>query len=375
MTSMTATTPSTQPADPDQAHPDLGCVYGGVDTHKDTHHAAVIDRAGIGLADAEFATGALGDQQMIAWFGQWPHTTRIAVEQTGTYGAGLTRSLTAAGYHVRELNAPDKTVRAKKGKDDTIDAYMAAEAARTGRATATPKDRSGIVESIRMIRATRSSAVKARSMALTQIQDLVVAAPAEIRTRCGPKPTGRHIMRTALSWRVDLDSIADPCHATKLSLRSLARRIRDLDTEITLANKQMDKLTATIAPNLRACRQVGPEVAAQLLITVGQCPTRIRTDAQFARLCGVAPIPASSGKTTRMRLHRGGDRQANCKIHLVAIGRLANYAPAIEYRDRRRAEKKNDKDIIRSMKRLIARELFTALQKDLDNYATPLDEL
>ena len=342
-----------------------GRVYGGIDTHKDTHHVALVDHDGHELADAQFTTDTIGDTELIAWLTGWTGIERIAVEQTGTYGAGVTQSLQSAGYRVRELNAPDPAVRATRGKDDRIDAYMSAQAARTGRATTTPKDRTGIVESIRMLKLTRDSAVKSRTVALTQIQDLAVTAPTDVRAGFGTRPTARRIVNDALSWRVATSKIADPRHACRLALQRLARRIRDLDTEITAATKQLDTLTTTAAPTLRDRRQVGPEVAAQLLITVGQSPTRIRTDAQFARLCGIAPIPASSGTTTRMRLHRGGDRQANKAIHLVAIGRLKDYPPAITYRDRRRTENLSDKDIIRAMKRLIARELFTALTTDL----------
>lgn len=367
MTSMTAAAAITQPAPQQQRR-----VYGGVDTHKHTHHAAIVDHDGREVADAEFA--ATAHTEMIEWFARWPQIGQIAVEQTGTYGAGLTRSLQAAGYRVRELNAPDPVVRASVGKTDQIDAYMAAQAARTGRATCTPKDRTGIVESIRMIRAARDSAVKARALALTQIQDLVVTAPAHIRQTFGTTPTARRIIGVAVRWRVDPATAADPACAAKLAIRAIARRIGDLDTEIATADTHLDTLTKQAAPTLRACRQVGPATAAQLLITVGQCPTRIRTDAQFARLCGIAPIPASSGTTTKMRLHRGGDRHANSAIHLVAIGRLKDHPPAIAYRNRRRADNKDDKDIIRAMKRLIARELFTAIKTDLQNLATPLDE-
>ncbi|MFF0711071.1 IS110 family transposase [Gordonia sp. w5E2] len=355
MTSMTVTPPPLQP------------MYGGVDTHKDTHHAAVVDTDGHRIADREFATGQHGDDQMCAWLTQWP-IEAIAVEQTGTYGAGLTRSLHAEGYRVKELNHPDPTVRACAGKSDPIDAYSAAQAARTGRASITPKDRTGIIESIRMIKAARASAIKARTAAVNQIRDFTIIAP-QIRDKLtGMTTTG--MMAVIITWRPHRDHLDDPVQAAKLVLRQVAIRVRELDAEITAYTRHLDTLTAQIAPRLRALPQVGTLSAAQLLITVGQCPTRIKTDAQFARLCGIAPIPASSGKTHRTRLHRGGDRQANCAIHLVTIGRLNRHEKTIAYRDRRTAENLSTKDIIRAVKRYVARELFYALKADLTAWDT-----
>nr|WP_267626367.1 IS110 family transposase [Gordonia sputi] len=343
-------------------------MFAGVDTHKDTHHAAVIDARGHHIADREFQTGQTGDDQMCTWLAQWA-IEQIAVEQTGTYGAGLTRSLHADGYRIKELNHPDLTVRAGHGKSDPVDAYMAAEAARTGRADVTPKDRTGIIESIRMIKAARASAVKSRTAALSQIRDFTIVAP--LRDKLAGLST-RQIVTVVLTWRPNRNDLANPVQGAKLALRGVATRIRDLDAEINDYDTQLDTLTSQIAPTLKTLPQVGTMVAAQLLITVGQCPNRIHTDAQFARLCGIAPIPASSGKTHRMRLHRGGDRHANSAIHLVAIGRLRQHEKALAYRERRRTEGLSDKDIIRAMKRYIARELFHTLKTDLNSYdSTP----
>lgn len=256
-------------------------------------------------------------------------------------------------------------VRAKAGKSDPIDAQMAAQAVRTGRAAATPKQSTGIAESVRFIHVTRDNAVRTRTKALNQIQSLLITAPDELRDRCGTGATARQIVAIALRWRADTKRLHQPTQAAKLTLHHLAKRITDLDTEITDYDTALGKLTAAAVPTLLALPQVGPATAAQLLITVGQAPDRIATDAQFARLCGIAPIPASSGKTNRMRLHRGGDRQANKAIHLIAVGRLRNHRPAIDYLHRRTTEGLSKKDTIRAMKRHIARELFGALKADL----------
>lgn len=358
MLSMTATPMMTQP------------VYVGIDTHKATHHAAIVDADGHLLADAQFDSGPAGDAELLGWLAD-REVTAVGVEQTGSYGAGLTRSLQRAGHRVVEVNSPDLAVRARVGKSDPIDAVMAANAVRSGRATAIPKQRTGVVESIRLIQVTRDSAVKSRTTALTQIQSLLIIAPDELRAQFGPTPTATQIVARARRWRADRTRLHQPTQAAKLALGRLARRIDDLGQEITGYDIALRELTAQAAPRLLALPQVGPVTAAQLLVTVGQAPNRITTDAKFARLCGIAPIPASSGTTSRMRLHRGGDRQANKAIYLITVGRLRNHQPAIDYMQRRTAEGMAKTDIIRAMKRHVARELFGALKADLK----ALDEL
>ena len=356
MSSMTITSPRVQ-------------AFAGVDTHKSTHHAAVIDAGGTVLGDREFDTDRSGIEALVSWLSQWP-VAAVGVEQTGTYGAEATRVLIRAGHRVAEVNRPDLTVRATVGKSDPIDAIMAADAIRTGRARVIPKDRTGVIESIRVLQAARSSAVKARTATLLQLGDLAVIAPPEIRERVG-QGSGSRIARNAIGLRADRDRLDQPTQAMKLAMRSLATRVRDLEAEIRSLDTALTALVTQVAPRLLARPQVGIHAAAQLLITAGQNPHRIRTDAQFARLTGVAPIPASSGRTNRMRLHRGGDRQANKTIHMIAVGRLRNHQPAIDYIARRQAEGLTKKDAIRAMKRLIARELHGALKADL----TTLDEL
>jgi len=356
MSSMTITVPVRQ------------AVFAGVDTHKATHHVAVVDEAGSVLADRQFTATSAGYDAVASWLGQW-QVARVGIEQTGTYGAGLARRLGAAGHEVIDVNAPDLVVRASQGKSDPIDAVMAAQAVRTARATTAAKDRTGIIEAIRMLHIARASAVKARSAALAQLGDLAVIAPQDVRERV--QGTSRQIARRALRLRPDRSRMADPAQASKAALRSVAERVRDLDAEIRSVDTALTGLVARAAPRLLALPQVGTHAAAQLLITAGQNPDRIRTEAAFARLTGVAPIPASSGKTNRMRLHRGGDRQANKTIHMIAVGRLKHHQPAIDYLTRRTHEGLSKKDTIRAMKRLITRELFGALKTDL----TTLDAL
>lgn len=338
-----------------------GC-FAGVDTHKHAHHVAVVDRDGRVLGDREFPTDPAGCCALVDWLAGWS-IVGVGVEQTGTYGAGVTRALAAHGYSVVEVNMPDLVVRASVGKSDPIDAVMAANAVRTGRARTVPKDRCGVIESVRILFAARRSAVKARSAALAQLGDMAITLDPVVRSKLGS--TNRQIVAATARLRPDRARLVEPLQAAKMAMRSVAERIQNLDAEIAELDTALRGLVGTIAPRLLQRPQVGVNAAAQLLITAGQNPHRIATDAAFARLTGVAPIPASSGQTRRMRLHRGGDRQANKTIHMIAVGRLKTHQPAIDYLNKRTAQGMSKRDAIRAMKRLIVRELHGALKADL----------
>ncbi len=339
-------------------------VFAGIDTHKDQHHVAVIDADGHVLGRWQIPATVAGYSTMLMRLSDpsW-HLIRVGVESTGSYGAALTTVLHQEGIEVRDVNFPDLRVRAAQGKSDPIDAQMAAEAARSGRARVIPKDHTGIIEAIRVIYITRRLAVRARSAAQAQLKDLLVTAPAALRDHL--TSTTQPLTQACLRLRPDSNRSHDPLQATKLALRSIARRITTLNAEITDLDTHLQALTTHAAPRLLSLHHVGPRHAAQLLITAGQNITRLGSEAQFARLTGVAPVPASSGKTRRMRLHKGGDRQANSTIHMIAIGRLKNYQPAIDYYTRKQAQGFSKTDAIRAMKRYIARELYRALKTDL----------
>lgn len=337
-------------------------VFAGVDTHKASHQVAVIDERGRVLDQRRFGTDRAGCEEVRSWLSQWA-VAGVGIEQTGTYGAELTRVLSSSGLGVVEVDRPDVWTRARVGKSDPLDAVAAAQAVRTGRATTVPKDSSGVVASIARLHSIRRSAVKARAAALTQIGAEAITTPAVLRDRLGL--TAREITTASLRLRPDPSRLHEPEQAAKLGLRRLAERIHGLDAEIADLDDALGKLVRTTAPRLLERPGVGTAIAAQLLITTGQNIDRISSDAKFARLTGIAPIPASSGQTHRMRLHRGGDRAANSAIHLVAIGRLRYHQPAIDYLQRRTQEGLSKKDAIRAMKRHIARELFGALKADL----------
>ncbi len=335
----------------------------GVDTHADVHHAVIIDASGTWVADRQFSASAAGYQHLCEWAGSFGAIDQVAVESTGSYGAGLTRYATAAGLQVVEVNQPHVHTRARVGKSDPIDAEAAARKAASGQARSVAKDTTGVVESIRVVMVARDSAVRTRTRTLLQIRDLITTAPDELRDRLRHSTTAARIA-ACRKLRPDISRLDDPTEATKHALRALARRITDLNAEIDQHDQVLGPLLATAAPTLLTRPQVGVLTAAQLLVTAGQNHDRIPTEAAFARLTGVAPIPASSGKTNRMRLHRGGDRQANRALHLIAVGRLKNHPPTIAYAKRRTAEGLSKKDIIRCLKRYIVREVFTDLKTD-----------
>jgi len=338
-------------------------VYGGVDTHKDTHHAAVVDRNGGVLGDAQFPADSAGYQHLLGWLRGFGRVVKVGVEGTGSYGAGLDRHLHAAGVSVVEVNRPNRQARRRHGKSDAIDAIGAARAALSGEADATPKTGIGPVEAVRVLRIARDSAVKERTAAINQLKALIVTAPDQLRGLLrGLTPA--KLLRACTSFDVDEDQLRDPVEATKAALRAIATRITALKTEVTQADKRLKPLIAAVAPRLGALFGVGPHSAGQLLTTAGDNPDRLGSEAALAHLCGAAPIEASSGQTTRHRLNRGGDRQANKALYTIVLTRLGHDEATKAYAQRRTQQGRSKKEIIRCLKRYVAREVYTALKAD-----------
>ena len=334
-------------------------VVGGVDTHGRTHHAAVIDQLGRHLADREFPATAAGYRHLHAVLTAHGRQLAVGVEGTGAYGADLARHLAREGVDVIDVDRPDRKTRRMKGKSDPIDAYAAATAVASGRATGSPKTRTGTVEAIRVLRIARRSAVKARTQAINQIRGLLVAAPAGVREPVADLPRTA-LIRTLSRWRPGAD-LADPTVATRAALRRLARRHQALDEEIADLDAELAPLVRLSAPNLLEVFGAGIETAGQLLTTAGDNPERMRSEAAFAHLAGVAPIPASSGRTHRHRLNRGGDRAANNALHTIVLVRMRHHAPTRAYIERRTREGLSKKEIMRCLKRFVAREVYRAL--------------
>jgi transposase len=338
-------------------------VTGGVDTHGKTHHAAVVDQVGRVLGDQQFPATAAGYRALLAWLRSFGRVVKVGVEGTGTYGAGLARYLNTEGIDLVEVDRPDRRTRRVQGKSDPIDAIAAARATLSGQASGTPKTRTGPVEAIRALRVARAGAVKARTAALNQLHGLITAAPEAVRADLNTLPTAA-LLTACAAFSVDEARLSDPVHATKAALAALAHRVQALTAEITEADKRLRPVVARTAPRLSALPGVGPEVAGQLPATAGDNPDRLRSEAALAHLCGAAPIPASSGRTDRHRLNRGGDRGANRALYTIALCRM-RYDPTTQaYVERRTKQGLSKKEIMRCLKRYLVREVHTALLAD-----------
>jgi transposase len=283
----------------------------------------------------------------------------VGVEGTGAYGKGLARHLHREKVEVVEVNRPDRRQRRTKGRSDPLDAYAAAEAVLAGRATTVPKAGDGIVESIRALHLVRAGAVKARTACVNEMKALVITAPAELREQLPARSTAR-LVHACTRLATDGD-LTDPVHGIKAALHRLATRYHHLTVEIGDADAQLAVLVKQARPDLLAVRGVGTESAAQLLCTCGDNPDRLSSEAAFASLCGVSPVPASSGRTKRHRLSRGGDRQANRALYMIVITRMGHDPRTRGYVARRTTEGLSTKEIIRCLKRHVARELYKIL--------------
>jgi transposase len=331
----------------------------GVDTHQDVHVAVALDRLGARLDALQVATTRAGYTRLEQWATGLGPVETFGVEGTGSYGAALARFLRQRGHRVVEVNRPDRATRHRLGKSDPIDAEMAARLVLSGVARGTPKAGDGQVEMLRMLKRAKDSAVKARTQSLNQIKALLVTAPVDLREALTGLTVGQLLDRCAAFRPGPLTS---PMAVAKHTLRLLATRNRVLHREIKGLEAELRRGVEAAAPALVGTFGVGPDGAATFLITAGDNPHRLRSEAAFAALCGASPIPASSGKTTRHRLNRGGDRQANASLHRVVIVRLRWHQPTQAYLRRRLTEGKTKAEIIRCLKRYVAREVFAILR-------------
>ena len=335
-------------------------VTAGVDTHRDQHVVAALDERGGELGVRSFATTTAGYRQALAWLRSLGPVERIGVEGTGTYGAGLTRYLLAEAVAVVEVNRPNRQLRRRHGKSDPVDAIAAARAAQSGEASGEAKTRSGAVEASRALRTARRSAGHARTTALNQMRALLVSGPDDLRAALRGS-TVFELVTTAARLRPTDPTTA--VGATKLALRELARRVQRLEAERRRLDAVLEQLVATTAPALVACFGVGTDTPGALLVSAGDNPQRLRSEAAFAHHCGVAPIDASSGLTIRKRLNRGGDRTANQALWRIVMVRMVHDPRTRRYVERRTREGRSKREIIRSLKRYVARQLYRHLPR------------
>jgi transposase len=361
MASMPHPSPDGQPdQDPEQ-------IILGVDTHQEVHVAALITTLGVQVAEAAFPTTTAGYRELLAWARTFGVLRRAGVEGTGCYGAALTRYLRREHLTVIEVNRPDRAARRRHGKTDTVDALAAAHAVLSAQASTTAKTADGPVEMLlRMFRLARASAVKSRTQAVNQLKAVIVTADPSLRETL----TG--LSKTALIRHcANLPAIApsDVATATVYTLRRLAQRIQSLTTEERELQHQITVVLDNHAPHLLQRPGIGPDSACALLVTAGDNPDRMRSEASFAALCGVSPIEASTGKTRRRRLNRGGDRNANAALYRVALTRSRGDQRTRDYLDRRTTQGLTRREAIRCLKRYIAREIYHLIQQ-----VNPIDQ-
>ena len=338
-------------------------VIVGVDTHKHLHVAVAIDTHGVRLGEQSFAADAGGYHALMTWASTLGRIEAFGIEGTGSYGAGLARAVRRAGHRVAEVNRGDRRVRRAAGKSDTIDAEAAARSVLAGQATATPKTADGAVEMMRQLKIARDTAVKARTTAMITLKQIVVTASPALREPLQGLTDHALLTRCAGYRPGPLDT---PTAAAKHTLRALARRWIALAEEIAVHDRHLDRLTTETSPTLREGFGVGAGTAAQMLILFGDNPDRIRSEAAFAKLCGACPLPASSGRTTgRHRLNRGGHRQANAALYRAVIVRIRFHQPTVAYVARRTADGRTRREIIRCLKRFLAREIYQRVMTDV----------
>ena len=342
--------------------PDPSSVTGGVDTHLDVHVAAAVNHLGGVLGTQSFPTTAAGYRQLLRWLAGFGCIHAVGVEGTGSYGSALARHLTENDVTVIEVARPNRQVRRQHGKTDVVDAIAAARAVLSGEATGSPKSHNGPVEALRLLKIVQRSANKARTQSINQLRNIVATAPDDLRSRLRSLKTDE-LVETCAGFRVhpDDDSLLA---VTRLALRELSQRVQQLDGQLERTTIRLRRITTTVAPELVAIKGVGPDVASTILVSAGDNPHRLRNERAFAALAGTNPIPASSGKTNRHRLNRGGDRQLNAALWRITVVRLRCHPATKHYVERRTEDGKTKPEILRCIKRYLAREIFAALPRE-----------
>jgi transposase len=331
----------------------------GVDTHKANHVAVAIDGQGARLGSMTIPTTRQGYRDLESWASAFGQIKAFGIEGTGSFGAGLSRDLLAKGHTVLDVMRPNRQLRYLHGKSDSLDAESAARSVLNGQAKAKAKSQTGSSEMIRHLKVARDSAVKAKSQAMITLKTLIINAPVELRETVdqikGPISLIRHIAALRPG------EITSPSASAKMAMRALARRWLALHEEIQVHENELERMARERAPELMTSHGISTLTVAEMLILVGDNPERIKSEAALAKLCGVCPIPASSGKTNRMRLNRGGNRQANAALYRVAVVRMRDHETTKIYAAKRTAEGKTRREIVRCIKRYIVREIYRHL--------------
>jgi transposase len=341
-------------AEIDQAR--SGHVVIGVDTHKHIHVAAAVDSIGGILATLTIATDTGGFRQLLEWAASFGKIIAFGIEGTGSYGAALASYARRHGHKVVEVSRPDRRLRRLNGKSDSMDAENAARAVLAGFATAIPKSADGTVEMIRQLKVAHDTAVKNKAATMVTLKAMLIHAPETLRQETARKTQITLARQLAAMRPRELETPEDSIRHT---LRFLARRWQSLDVEAKELSAMIEALVMRTAPQLVEPFGIGPDTAAEILIVAGDNPERIRSEAAFAKLAGISPVPTGSGMTSgRHRINHGGHRQLNAAIYRTVIVRMQHHAPTIAYVARRTAEGKSKRDIIRCLKRYVIREVY-----------------
>ena len=346
----------------DLTRPPAPRFYVGVDTHTNTHTIAVLDAVGRVRETHTYPATPGGYRKVINLLTGLggPSVVQAGVEGTNSYGAGLTRALQANGFTVFEVLRPARQVRRLDGKSDPIDAVEAARTLMIGRGISTPKSATGVAESLRYLNAARNNYVSTMTSISNQILGFLVTAPAPLRQKYRAKETSQTLQKLRNSRPAHLDETSVDFHVLT-TMKTLAKTHQHLKEAAENLEQQMNALLQEHYPALLALYGVGTITAATLVATAGDNPSRIRSEAAFAKMCGACPIPASSGKTSRHRINRGGNRQANAALHRIALTRMNSDETTRQYVARQTKAGKTKREITRQLKRALCRSIYRAL--------------
>lgn len=338
--------------------------YVGIDTHTDTHTIAVLDATGRTVETSTHAATPAGYRGVVNALNGFagPSQVSVGVEGTNSYGAGLTRALQAGGFTVFEVLRPTRQVRRMDGKSDPIDAVEAARSLMSGRGISVPKTSTGPAERLRYLNAARDKYVSIMTALSCSILSLLVTAPEAIREKFSQDTTAKTLTLLAQCRPGKLDPTGTDFYVLT-ALKSMARTHQDIKETAKVLEQQMKAIVEEHYPTLSGVHGVGTITATSLAVTAGDNPERIHSEAAFAKLCGACPIPASSGKTNRHRLNRGGDRRANKALHRIALVRMGSHQPTKDYVERQTKRGKTKKEILRQLKRALCREIYRALTR------------
>ncbi len=343
----------------------ISSIIIGVDTHKENHVAVAINKLGNRLGDCSISSTVEGYQQLSSWSQTFGNVALFGIEGTGSYGRGLTTFLLNQKFTVVEVGRLTRTsTKRYREKDDVIDAEKIARHVLSGQPTATPKTNDGQVEMMRVIKVAKDTAVKAQTQVLVSLKALLVTADDALRDSLKSLSNLKLVQACA---ELNVESLDTPSAAMHYTLVAMAQRWLHLQSEIEVHKQHLKILTDNTAPLLVKACGIGLDAAAQILITFGDCLHRIKSESAFAKICGVCPIPASSGKTQRHRLNRGGNRQSNATLFRIVIVRMRCHEPTQAYVAKRTAQGLSKREIIRCLKRYVAREVYRLIHQTVPN--------